>query len=102
MGGVVERAAALEERGSSSLLATASTAGMVWGTIFVAGPGGGLAAVDLAAGEGVGIFELPAGEGAWLDSRLLAVVELVEDVGLLVFVVGVDGGEGSYSFFRAS
>lgn len=58
--------------------------------------------MDLAAREGAGIFELPRGEEAWLDSRLFAVVELVEDVGLLVFVVGVDGGEGSYSFFRAS
>ena len=57
-------AVVLEERGSFLLLTTAGTAGLVWGTIFVAEPGGGLAVVDLGAGKAVGIFEFPGGEGA--------------------------------------
>lgn len=58
--------------------------------------------MKLTAGEGAGISEVPEGEGPRLDSRLCAVVELVKDVGWLAFVFGVIGGEGSYSFFRAS
>lgn len=105
MGGGAERAAVLEERGRGRflLLAAGEAAVLSWEAIVVAGSGGAWAAADLVTREGAGIFEGPeGGEGARLGSRLCAVVELVVDVGLMVFVFGVDGGEGSYSFFRAS
>lgn len=103
MVGGAEWAVVLEEIGRFLLQAVGGAAILDWGTIVVAGPGGGLAAADIVTREGAGIFDgLEGGEGARLDSRLRAVIELVVDVGLMVFVFGVDGAEGSYSFFRAS
>lgn len=103
MVGGAERAVVLEEIGGFLLQAVGGAAVLDWGTIVVAGPGGGLAAADIVTREGAGIFDgFEGGEGARLDSRLRAVIELVVDVGLMVFVFGVDSAEGSYSFFRAS